>query len=289
MVAKAIIGARDRLGFALFLAVAVHIVIILGMSFTSEDPRPRAHTMSITLARYADKEPPKKADYLAQSNQQGSGTLKKKSRITSPDKAPFQDIKTRKVRPPRKASSPEKVRIVPKNRLTSAGSSLYKVGDQIRKKKIIPLPKKKKISLLERSLEIASLQAQYSEQVREYAKKPRVERLTAASTMKTADAYYIRNWQEKVERVGNLNYPEQARQRDIYGHPRLLVALYPDGSVKEIKVLQSSGYKILDDAAVRIVRLAAPFAPFPESVRKNWDVLEIIRTFSFQHKGLLSY
>ena len=82
--------------------------------------------------------------------------------------------------------------------------------------------------------------------------------------------------------VGNLNYPGEARRRNLYGELRLLVSITPDGALQEVSVLESSGHKILDDAALRIVRLAAPFAPFPEEMRKSTDVLEIIRTWQFR-------
>ncbi len=81
--------------------------------------------------------------------------------------------------------------------------------------------------------------------------------------------------------VGNLNYPEEARRNRIYGSLRLMVSLLPDGHVKDISVLESSGHRVLDDAAIRIVRLAQPFAPFPKDMREEADILEIIRTWKF--------
>jgi protein TonB len=90
-------------------------------------------------------------------------------------------------------------------------------------------------------------------------------------------------WRAKVERVGNLNYPDDARKRQLSGSLILDVALNPDGSVNQITVRQSSGHKILDDAADRIVRLAAPFAPFPDDIRAETDILHITRTWQFLH------
>jgi protein TonB len=102
------------------------------------------------------------------------------------------------------------------------------------------------------------------------------------SAKRTVDAYYLQSWRRKVEAVGNLNYPAAARRDRLYGSLRLLVAITPDGDLKEVRVLDSSGHAILDDAAVRIVELAAPFAPFPPEMRRNTDVLEIIRTWQFR-------
>ncbi len=92
---------------------------------------------------------------------------------------------------------------------------------------------------------------------------------------------YLDAWQRKVEKIGNLNYPTRARQLNLSGSLSMKVAIRYDGSVVEISILESSGNKILDDAALKIVRLAAPFSPLPAEIRKTTDVLEIIRTWQF--------
>lgn len=141
---------------------------------------------------------------------------------------------------------------------------------------------------MERSLEIASLEARFDAQQQAYARKPRVMRVTAASTLKSSNAWYVQNWVSKVTRVGNINYPNEARRAGVYGTLRMLVSMQKDGTIKEVAILQSSGSRLLDDAAIRIVRMAAPFPPFPDEMRKNVDELEIIRTWSFQQRGLTS-
>ena len=103
------------------------------------------------------------------------------------------------------------------------------------------------------------------------------------------DASYLDSWRRDVERIGNINYPEKARQEKLYGSLRLLVAILPDGGLKEVKMLESSGQSVLDDAALKIVSLAAPFAPFPEELRQTTDVLEIIRTWRFQQNRIQSF
>ena len=113
-------------------------------------------------------------------------------------------------------------------------------------------------------------------------------RVTAASTLKSTNAWYVQNWVSKVTRVGNINYPTEARRAGVYGTLRMLVSMQKDGTIKEVAILQSSGSTLLDDAAIRIVRMAAPFAPFPDEMRKDVDELEIIRTWSFQQRGLTS-
>jgi protein TonB len=100
------------------------------------------------------------------------------------------------------------------------------------------------------------------------------------------DVLYLNNWRIRIEQVGNCHYPERARAQQVYGDLRLMVALLPNGEVSDIKVLKSSGQKLLDEAAIRIVHLAAPYQPFPPEMSRQVDVLEIIRTWRF-HKGQL--
>jgi protein TonB len=151
-----------------------------------------------------------------------------------------------------------------------------------------PLPVREKKSLMERSLEIASLEARFDQQRQAYARKPRIMRVTAASTLRSTNAAYVRNWVDRVVRVGNINYPPEARRANLYGNARILVSLRKDGTVKELAILESSGSTVLDDAAIRIVRMAAPFAPFPDSLKEDVDELEIIRTWVFGQQGLSS-
>lgn len=136
-------------------------------------------------------------------------------------------------------------------------------------------------SLVSRSLEIARLEAQLKEMQNSYAQQPRVRRISSGAPMSSEEALYLRQWEQKVERVGNLNYPEEARRQNLGGRLRLLVVIAADGRILEAQLLTSSGHKLLDEAAVRILNLAAPFAPLPEPIRAKADVLEIIRTWQF--------
>ncbi|MEN8175833.1 MAG: energy transducer TonB, partial [Pseudomonadota bacterium] len=113
-----------------------------------------------------------------------------------------------------------------------------------------------------------------------YANKPRRKTINAA-TREHQYAAYLETWRRKVEQIGNLNYPEEARRRKLYGSLVLHVAVRADGSVERIRVLSSSGHQALDDAAIAIVNLAAPFAPFPPDIRKEVDVLDITRTWKY--------
>ena len=135
-----------------------------------------------------------------------------------------------------------------------------------------------------RSREIAKLSSELSTSMQAYARRPK-HRFIAARTAEFRDAAYMASWQAKIEMIGNLNYPEEARRRNISGNLRLDVAINADGSVNNISVLRSSGHKLLDDAAIRIVRLAAPFGQMPLEMRKETDILHIIRTWQFLDKN----
>lgn len=276
----------DRLSFMVFLAFALHAVIVLGVTFTQEDPVAAANTMEITLSQRRD-EAPEEADFLAQTSQKGSGTEQEVSELTTTREAPATDTRVQEVDPvpvqaaaaPREASRPEVVTTEAESRDTSSKPEETPVEEA-------PVKDAPRKSLMDRSLEIASLEARLDQQMRSYAKRPRIERITAASTLESDNAWYVQNWADRITRLGNLNYPEEARRRNLHGSLRLLVAIKADGSVREISVLESSGHKILDDAAVQTIRLAAPFAPFPENMSASIDQLEIIRTWVFQSRGL---
>jgi protein TonB len=137
-------------------------------------------------------------------------------------------------------------------------------------------------------MDIANLQAKLMLEQEKMAKRPKVTRVTSASTLAHEDADYLDTWRQRIETLGNLNYPEEARANSIHGSLRMLVSIRPDGSVQEVDILKSSGHPTLDDAAIRIVQLAAPFQPFPLEMRERMDLLEIIRTWKFE-KGTHVY
>ncbi|GMQ76832.1 MAG: energy transducer TonB [Gammaproteobacteria bacterium] len=135
-------------------------------------------------------------------------------------------------------------------------------------------------TLISRSLAMASLSAEIDRRLQAYAKRPKRKWITAR-TKEHKYAAYMDAWRQKVERVGNLNYPDEARRANLSGNLLLDVALRPDGSVDEIILRRSSGEKALDDAAIRIVNLAAPFARFPRNIAEDVDILHVERTWQF--------
>ena len=278
----------DRLSFTVFLALAVHAAIILGVTFTAGEREQSTHTMEVTLAQHVTMNRPDKADFIAQSNQAGSGTLDEAALMTTPTQAEYFDSVVRETGPQVQAAAAPKVEPSQPKVVTTTATATSKAS-------VAPpvyaqppnVPSADQKTLLQRSLEIASLEARLDAQRQVYAKRPRVTRLTSLSTVASADAFYLNSWRRKIEKIGNLNYPAEARRDKLYDSLRLLVAILPDGTLKEVKLLESSGYSVLDSAAINIVRLAAPYAPFPDELRATTDQLEIIRTWQFRKNSSL--
>ncbi len=275
------IAPRDRLGFTLFLAAVLHALIILGITFDLPSPSELSRTLEITLASQPSETTPEDADYLAQFDQQGSGTLDDKAAPSTPEETVFQDSEINTVSPVEPAAPPPAPR-TPEKVVTSTAPSPEKAVSAPPPPEPVETPQpSQRFDMSTLSQEIASLEAQLAEERQQYAKRPRVHRLNAASTMRDKGAYYKDAWRRKVERVGNQNYPAAARSQGIYGNLRLLVAINRDGSLRDVQILESSGHAVLDNAALRIVRLAAPYAPFTGELM-DVDVLEIIRTWRFE-------
>lgn len=275
--------SRERFGFTVFLSVCAHAIIILGIGFTYLEEISSEGAMEITMAQYRSEFAPDDADFLAQENQIGSGSLDEKAAPSSPFESDFYDELIQEVRPVPEA--PTTVNDVDVQ--DTAVISSFQDEDQVRQQ----LNEVKDETVLsqqstpeELSLAITSLQAQLDLRRQRYAKRPRKYTISSASTRKSQDALYLDTWRRRIEAVGNINYPSEARRRQLYGSLRMLVALLPNGEVESIRILQSSGHSILDQAAVEIVNLAAPFQPFPAELRAEADILEIIRTWRF-HEG----
>ena len=286
-----LVTSHDRLTFTLILALAIHAVLALSISFGLTNVKKNIpQTLEVTLAFHQSTEKVEEADYLAQVDQQGSGTLEEKALPSTTEQSIFQDNNIRKANPVEvEASAPLKPTEQKTVVTTTAKDSKIKVKENKHEEKLQKQTKDGPAqTLLERSTEIASLEARLAWQRELYAKRPRIHRLTAASTMSAIDASYVDAWARKIEKVGNVNYPQEALRKHLGGDVRVMVSLLPNGTVKEIEILKPSGYKVLDDAVKSIVRLASPFAPFPEEVRKERDVLEIIRTWSFRNNFLSS-
>ncbi|MES2818845.1 MAG: energy transducer TonB [Pseudomonadota bacterium] len=285
--APAGVRPADRLGFTLFLAATLHLALILGVGFGFSDPNSISKTLEVTLSTFKSEEKPEEADFIAQDNQQGSGTLEHKAAPKTTEQALFQDSEIKRVTPPA-TPPPATVQEAPKAAVATITPQRQQTP--VKREDTPPKPQSRptpEFDSTQLSSEIASLEAELSQDVQQYAKRPKVHRLNAASTMRDKGAWYKDDWRKKVERIGNLNYPDEARRQGIYGALRLLVTINRDGSLYEVLVLESSGQPLLDLAAQKIVRLAAPFAPFTGDMAE-FDRLEIIRTWKFERGDRLS-
>jgi len=263
------ITAVDRMALTLFFALVLHAMIILGITFgLHDDPAPEniLPTLDITVSNRRTP-PPDEADYLAQTSQEGGGNTTEKVRPTQaiPEQAPA-------VRPQQAAPSPAQVIT------TDAAETRHH-----QKKNVIPdtsKPDIKATDLIERSMEMVNLNEQLSESMQAYAQRPR-HIYVSARTQEFKYANYMSEWVKKVERVGNLNYPDDARREGLSGKLIMDVTMNSDGTVRNISILRPSGHAVIDEAAIRIVNLAAPFAPFPSEILKDADILHITRTWEF--------
>jgi len=275
------ITPRDRLSFTLFLAASLHAAIILGVGFSADVNVMESPTVEVTLAQYSDPDAPEDADFVAQSNQLGSGTEDQIEELTATQEADFQATEFQDVIPAPLPAVPETS--LERRELLAAITSetdVVTTTDETPLEALVsPTTDNPTIDAL--AQEIASLEARIALEEQAKAKAPRVKRLTSVSTKTADEAAYLNMWRQKVERVGNANFPSSG----VYGDLRMLVVLNYDGKLKDVRILESSGYKVLDDAALRIVRLAAPYQDFPVEMRKKYDQLEIIRTWKFSRGG----
>jgi len=141
--------------------------------------------------------------------------------------------------------------------------------------------------LMSASLEMARLEAQINKQQDDYQKRPKRKSI-GARAQEYRFASYVESWRQKVERIGNVNYPESAKDQKIYGQLQLTVYIKSSGDVEKVEIRRSSGYPVLDNAAKRIVEMGSPYAAFPEDLRKEVDILDITRTWIFTKEDSLA-
>ena len=279
--------SSERFGFTMFVSICLHVAFILGIGFGILEQANSSTSLEITLAQYRSQEAPEEADFLAQENQQGSGSQEEKAAPSTPVQSRFSDDTIQEVSP-FIVNTPEQP-LVQDQVITTVAESQDRVSEDTIEDRPVDVPDQplENLSDTEFNNRLASLQAQLDIRRQEYAKRPRRYTISSASTQKARDILYLDNWRKKVEAIGNLNYPAQASSQGIYGNLRLLVSLRSDGSVADIHVLSSSGHRILDESAIRIVHIAAPYDPFPPDMRKEVDLLDIIRTWQFQRNNTL--
>lgn len=286
------LGRQNRaLHLAVLVSSMLHAAILFGVSFKSSEPGMRkiAKSLEVVLVNSRSIFKPLETELVAQTNLEGGGNVDEDRRAQTP--------------------FPVIPQIKPQNALTETERKVAKLEAETRKllaavesvpQVAQPTPDSKssenlppnpldKADLLQRSREIAQLEAEIAREHQAYQKRPK-RRFIGARTQEYRFARYLEDWRLKVERIGNLNYPEVARREKLYGSLQLTVGIRSDGSLESIGIDRSSNIPVLDEAAVNIVRLAARngFAPFPEDIRRDTDILHITRTWVFTRSDKLS-
>ena len=291
-------------------------------------PESRYESLEIILVNQRSEKPPEDADMLAQANMIGGGNSDSAERPSAPIEAPIPaptpevaatpappvepdvsaepipDASAETTAEKQDAEAEQPAEIEPRLVEETTEADLAKPEPEAQpdpqqpiaeaspakrepQPKVVTPPLPTAAQLITRSFAMASLNAELQQKLELRARRPR-RKFISANTKEFRFAAYMEAWRAKVERVGNINYPDEARQLDLSGSLLLDVALNPDGSVREITVRRSSGKKVLDDAAVRIVELASPFAPFPDDFLREIDILHVTRTWKFLNNAKFS-
>ena len=275
------ISASDRLGFTLFLALTLHAIVVLGVGFTQSDHRSEQPlpSLDIILANSQSFDAVENPDFLAQVDQAGGGKADTKARPSAPVSSPT-PIDQRGLSDRDRVELRKQQLAISKLYFLTQSESDNTINQQQQQRA------KDSDSLQEtvaeqRQTKIARLQAEIRKMTIDYAKRPKIITLTA-STRKAVEASYLAAWVQKIEHTGNLNYPQEARLKNLAGRLRMSVRINSAGEVLDVQITSSSGTRVLDEAARQILRMAQPFAPFSDELKERADQIVIIRTWDFK-------
>jgi len=288
----AVLGKHARLQVAVAFSVLLHLTVVFGVGFKMPDPSKLAaqQQLEVTLVNAKSMARPQKAEALAQANLDGGGNTDANRRAKSPLPVPRDAVPADAVSMAQKRV--QQLEREAKQMMTQAQSkTAIEVTPEQPKQQNEEQQGPGAADIRNRAIE--SLRAEISREMNEYQKRPR-RTFVGARTQAHALARYIDDWRTKVERVGEVNYPQLARDQKIYGSLVVNVSIRSNGSLEGVEIRRSSGNRILDEAALRIVKLAAPFAPFPPDIASGdrsvtcysgdcglTEVLNITRTWMF--------
>ena len=271
-------GLVATMQVALLASIAFHLLLVIGVGLKIprlpkfDDPQ---NVMDVVLVNSKSATKPVKADALAQANLDGGGNTDQKLRASTPlpydRREPSHELKAAE-------SRVKQLEVEAQQLMTRLKSKTVVTQAEIRSDPGKTDGEAKE--LVEKAAEIARLEAQIRREHQAYQERPK-RHFVGARASEYRFAQYVDNWRQKIERIGNLNYPAEARNRKIYGSLQITVAIKANGEVESVEINRRSGHKVLDDAALRIVRLAAPFDPFPPNIRVDTDILHITRTWTF--------
>lgn len=282
----ALAGANGRVLTPLFgTALAASILLhgaVLAMRFGFPDAarlRTPPQTLDVVLVNSRSPTRPAAPDALAPANLDGGGNTDENRRAKTPLPVTREVARGEDTKRARKRVED----LEAKQRQLMTQLAQARAAVPVEEAKPAPAPEAPApvsgTDLMNSALALARMEAQIARQVDEYNKRPR-KHFVGARAAESRFAMYVEDWRRKVERIGNLNYPESARGR-VYGSLRVTVAIKPDGTIDEIQVDRPSEHKVLNEAALKIVRLAAPYAPFPPEIKRDTDILVITRTWTF--------
>ncbi|CAA0115769.1 Uncharacterised protein [Halioglobus japonicus] len=277
---------ETRFRNAVLVAIAAHAALILAVSFKASLSTPyTSPQIEVTLATRPSAVAPDDARNIAQANQAGSGNEAEKNLLTSNNPIQSDSLSEQQARlPMAQEQAAMQYDTLVTSGLASRAVTAQPTDASTQQSQLDGIsPEIERINR-----EIASLQAELDAETRTDANQPRVRRLTATSAKQSVDAAYLLDWRKRLEAVGNQYYPEASIRYGLYGELRMLVIIRNDGSLEDIQILSSSGYAVLDEAAIKIVRMAAPYSPFPPELKATTDKLEIVRTWHFQENQLSS-
>lgn len=306
----------NRLGVMLGLSIAIHAVLLTIKFAAPELRRLQDHmpALEVVLVNTKTKSAPTKADALAQANLDRGGNTDAERRMKSP--LPVLKNKPQELsanlaadaQPASEQAAPKQASVTQKQQrvkelekqareLMTQIKPSHPVESQPSQPAAATTPEQGRqeaaprtlnaADLVAQSLDAARLEAQISKDWDSYQKRPK-RKFIGARVREYRFAAYVEAWRQKVEKVGTLNYPEEAKAQKLYGSLRMTVNIKSDGSIESIELNESSGHKVLDDAARRIVELAAPYAEFPPDVRKDAEILGITRTWTFTREDALA-
>jgi periplasmic protein TonB len=309
-----IIEGMSPFVIAIWLSISVHVVL-LAIKFEPELKKmvERLPSLEVVLVNAKTKNAPEKAELIAQANldRGGNTDLDRQMKTMLPTKNNQKsEVKLQQNKQQKAASKSIKLQAKEareEKRVAELEKKAQELFTQLKSTKKLETDPFEKMTtkqpdegqekqfskslsreaLLAASLEIDRLEAQIAKQQDEYQKRPK-RRFLGSRAKAADDALYLEAWRQKVERIGNMNYPAAARNQKLYGKLQLTVSIRADGSVEKVVVDKSSGFKVLDEAAINIVKLAAPYAKFSNTMRQTTDILDITRTWTFTQEDALS-
>ena len=278
------VTASDRFGFTLFFAAILHAILILGLGFGLPfgGDLNTASMLEVTMVLTKTHQEPTDAEHIASENQLASGSTDQDNQPSAPftgtsfnENSGIAQTQSSASSTAASETSEQHEQLIVQN---ESQTNVF-VNEATETPEQPTLDKQEKIS--EQELEIAKLVAELRQEESDYAKRPRVNYIDTLSAKTATEATYVHEWVEKVERVGNLNYPDEVRNSRLSGTLILSVLLNHDGTVEWMDIQSSAGSSLLDESAKRIVNLASPYKSFPAEMRENYDQLMITRTWLF--------